>query len=155
MSVVYTLLLFAHLVAVIVWVGGMFLMHFAVRPAAVEVLQPPQRLPLLAGVLRRFFVWVALAVVVVLASGFSMISIAGGMANAHPSVHWMSTLGLVMAAIFVVIVALPFRRLQSAVSAGEWPDAGAQLLRIRWLVAINLILGLVTTAVATVGRALL
>jgi uncharacterized membrane protein len=155
MSLVYTLLLFAHLVAVIVWVGGMFLMHFAVRPAAVELLQPPQRLPLLAKVLQRFFVWVAVAVIIVLASGFAMIVLAGGMASAHPSVHWMFAIGLAMAAIYVYIVARPYRRLQAAVSAAQWPDAGAALARIRWAVAVNLTLGFLTTAVATVGRVLL
>ena len=40
------LLLFLHLAGVIVWVGGMFFAYFCLRPAAVRVLQPPQRLPL-------------------------------------------------------------------------------------------------------------
>ncbi|MCK7497690.1 MAG: DUF4149 domain-containing protein [Comamonadaceae bacterium] len=54
------------MLAVVVWVGGMFLMHFAVRPVAVAQLPPPQRLPLLAAILGRFFGWVTAAVLVVL-----------------------------------------------------------------------------------------
>ena len=50
MRLVYTTLLFVHLIGVVVWVGGMFVMHFAVRPAAAGQLPPPQRLPLLATV---------------------------------------------------------------------------------------------------------
>ncbi|PIU17095.1 MAG: hypothetical protein COT19_02630, partial [Gallionellales bacterium CG08_land_8_20_14_0_20_59_87] len=47
-----------HLLAVLVWVGGMFLAYVVLRPAAVEVLQPPQRLQLWDSVFRRFFNWV-------------------------------------------------------------------------------------------------
>jgi uncharacterized membrane protein len=50
----YTLLLFLHLAGVVVWVGGMFVLHFAVSPAAVAA-APAQRLPLLANALGRFF----------------------------------------------------------------------------------------------------
>jgi uncharacterized membrane protein len=155
MSVVYTLLLFMHLLAVVIWVGGMFVMHFAVRPAAVELLEPPQRLPLLAAVLQRFFFWVVLSVLVVLVSGFAMIVVAGGFANVHPSVHWMLMLGVVMSVIFVYILLGPYRRLRAAVSAANWPDAGARLSLTRLLVATNLALGIATIAVATVGRAVL
>jgi uncharacterized membrane protein len=55
MKFAYPVLLFVHVLGVVVWVGGMFLMHFAVRPAAVELLEPPARLPLLTRVLGRFF----------------------------------------------------------------------------------------------------
>src|SRR5512143_1349882 len=51
MKLLYTSMLLLHVLGVVVWVGGMFLMHVAVRPAAVELLQPPQRLQLLASVL--------------------------------------------------------------------------------------------------------
>ena len=58
--------LLAHLLGVIVWVGGMFFAHIALRPAAAELLQPAQRLPLLAGALGRFFKWVAWSIVLIL-----------------------------------------------------------------------------------------
>ena len=44
-----------HLLGVVVWVGGMFFAHMALRPAATELLEPPQRLPLLQATLMRFF----------------------------------------------------------------------------------------------------
>ena len=47
-----------HLLGVIVWVGGMFVAYMALRPAAVEVLEPYQRLPLMKRTLDRFFPWV-------------------------------------------------------------------------------------------------
>ena len=31
----YAVMVFLHVLSVVIWVGGMFLMHFAVRPVAV------------------------------------------------------------------------------------------------------------------------
>jgi uncharacterized membrane protein len=155
MRLLYTGLLFVHLIGVVLWVGGMFVLHFAVRPAAVGQLAPPQRLPLLANVLGRFFFWVSIAIVAILASGVGLILGAGGFANAHASVHLMFVLGLVMMVIFMVIRLVPFPRLQRLVAASDWPAAARELDRIRKLVVTNLVLGVATTAVATLGRALL
>ena len=155
MRVLYTSMLLLHVLGVVVWVGGMFLMHVAVRPAAVELLQPPQRLPLIAAVLGRFFAWVAVAVIVVLLSGIGMILEGGGFRNAHLSVHVMFAIGLAMMAIFLHIRFAAFRRLQSAVASSEWPVAARHLEQVRLLVTTNLVLGIVTIAVATIGRAVL
>lgn len=166
----YAVLLFLHVLAIVVWVGGMFVMHFAVRPSAVELLPPPQRLPLLAATLRRFFFWVAVAVVLTLITGLAMFVGLGmsagaaargtsafveGMRLAHPSIHAMFFTGLVMMAVFAHIRLAPFPRLQRHVAAQEWPQAAEQLDQIRLLVATNLVLGIATIGTATVGRALL
>jgi uncharacterized membrane protein len=155
MRLLYTTLLFIHLLGVVIWVGGMFVLHFAVRPAAAGQLPPPQRLPLLAMALGRFFFWVTIAIIAILGSGIGLILGAGGFANAHVSVHVMFAIGLVMMGIFLHIRFAPFPRLQRAVAASDWPTAAANLDVIRKLVATNLVLGIVTTAVATIGRALL
>ncbi len=151
----YALMLFLHLVAIVIWIGGMFLMHFAVRPACVAHLDPPQRLPLLAEILRRFFNWVAVAVLVILASGIAIIIVAGGFSAVHPSVHLMFGIGIVMIAVFAHIRLAPYPRLQAAVVMRDWPAAAASLDRIRKEVAFNLVLGVATVAIATLGRVLL
>ena len=155
MRLLYTLLLFLHLAGVVVWVGGMFVLHFAVRPAAVAQLAPAQRLPLLANALGRFFFWVSIAIGAILASGIGLIIGAGGFRNAHISVHLMLALGVVMMAIFLLIRFGPYPRLLQAVAASEWSAAARQLDAIRKWVAFNLGLGALTIAVATIGRALL
>ena len=155
MKLLYTSMLLLHVLGVVVWVGGMFLMHVAVRPAAVAQLQPPQRLPLLTAVLERFFSWVAIAIAAVLLSGIGMILEGGGFRNAHLSVHVMSAIGLAMMAIFLHIRLAPFRRLQSAVASSDWPVAARHLDGVRRLVTVNLVLGIVTIAVSTIGRAVL
>ena len=163
----YALMVFLHVLAVVVWVGGMFLMHFAVRPVAVAQLPPPQRLPLLADILGRFFNWVTAAVLLVLATGLAMIvgigaaagaaaagksAFAEGMRLAHPSVHAMFGIGVVMSLIFAFIRLVAYVRLRQALTAQQLPAAAAQLDRIRKLVATNLTLGVITIAVATLGR---
>ena len=155
MRLLYTALLFVHLLGVAIWVGGMFMMHFAVRPAAVAQLAPAQRLPLLAAALGRFFIWVSISVVAILASGVGLIVGAGGFGNAHLSVHVMVAMGLVMVAIFLQIRLMPYPRLVRAVKANDTAEAARQLDAIRKRVAINLLLGVLTIAAATIGRGLL
>jgi uncharacterized membrane protein len=142
-----------HVLGVVVWVGGMFFAHMALRPA-VQMLEPPQRLRLLATTLRGFFGWVKLAVVAILASGFWMIALLGGFGRVAPYVHLMTGIGLVMAGIFAWIVAVPFRVLRQAVGDARWPEAGKAMGRVRMLVGVNLILGLVTLTIAMLGRGL-
>ena len=165
----YAVMVFLHVLAVAVWVGGMFLMHFAVRPVAVAQLPPAQRLPLLAGILGRFFGWVTAAVLLALATGVAMIfgigaaagaAAAGkgafgeGMRLAHGSVHLMFALGVVMSLVFTFIRLVPYPRLRGALAAQQLPVAAGHLDLIRRLVAMNLVLGVATIATATLGRAL-
>jgi uncharacterized membrane protein len=141
-----------HVLAAAVWVGGMFFAHMALRPS-VEQLAPPQRLPLLAATLARFFAWVWIAVALLLATGYLMIGMVfGGFADLGLHIHLMQGIGLVMMALFAHVWFAPFRRLRAAVAAGDWPAGGRQMGQIRLIVGINLVLGLVTIVVAAGGR---
>ncbi|WP_187394763.1 CopD family protein [Zoogloea oleivorans] len=145
------ILLFAHLAGVIVWVGGMAFAHFCLRPAALP-LPPAQRLGLWSGVFGRFFpiVWLAIAVIVV--SGFAML-VEVGFAQAPRSWHVMAAVGLVMAGIFASIWFGPWRALQQAVAAESWAQGAQALNLIRQRVTINLVLGVLTVLLATLGLA--
>ena len=142
-------LVLIHLAAVIVWLGGMFFAHFCLRPVAAAQLPPPQRLPLLAAVLGRFFVLVGLALVLLWGSGMARIAQAG---VATPG-HWyaMASVAFVMTVIFGLIVFRHHDRLQAAMTAQDWPAAGKAMNTIRVLVQTNLILGFVTVAIAVLG----
>ncbi len=139
-------LVLLHLFAVIVWIGGMFFAHFCLRPVAAAQLQPPQRLPLLAAVLGRFFGWVGVALALLWGSGLARFAQAGAAVPA--SWHVMLGIGSVMTLIFGIIVFRYHRRLRLAVEAQDWPAAGAAMNPIRHLVLVNLALGLITLAVA-------
>ena len=147
-------LLCLHLLAAAYWVGGMAVMHFAVRPAAVQVLQPPLRLPFMAATLGRFFVGVNVAVIVLLLSGLAMLLGSGGFVAAHWSTHAMFGIGLAMMAVYGHIRFAAYPRLQQAVAALEWPKAAAQLNAIRQRVALNLGLGTLVFVLAVVARVL-
>jgi uncharacterized membrane protein len=146
-----TVAIFLHVLSDVIWVGGMFLAYVAVRPAAAEVLDPPQRLKLWTGIFRRFFPWVWASVALLLATGFYMI---GEMRAVPAYVIAMAVIGVVMSAIFMHIVFAPFARLKRAVAAEDWKAGGAALNQIRILVGTNLVLGIINVAVATLGRGL-
>lgn len=138
----FYLLTLIHLIATIIWVGGMFFAHMALRPAALATLEGPQRLKLWRAVFGRFFPWVWGCVILIVLTGQVLIVTLGGMATVPLQIHVMAAIGYVMAAIFVFIYFVPYATLSRAVAAEDWPAAGAALNRIRELVGTNLILGL-------------
>ena len=149
----YAIAKLAHLLSIIVWVGGMVFAHFFPRPA-LQPLEPAVRIRLMADVLARFFQAVDVAVLLALASGLWMIGHAtraaaetgGRFAMPLP---WtvMATLGLVMMAIFGHIRFALFKRLQRAVAATDWPAGGKALASIRRWVGVNLVIGVGIVAV--------
>lgn len=142
-----------HVLAVVLWVGGMFFAYVVLRPVAASQLEPPVRLTLWVGVFGRFFPWVWLSVAVILATGFWLIFGAyGGMGGVRAHVHTMLTLGIVMMLIFTHVFFAPYGRLKRAVAAQDWPAGGKALGQIRMLVGINTLIGMATIAVASGGR---
>lgn len=148
----HAFLMFVHVLFALIWVGGMFFAHVCLRPAAQAALNGPERLALWQEVFRRFFRWVAVAVAVVLLTGGSMLARAG-LDAVPPAWHGMMGLGLVMAAIFISILAGPYRQFRSAMDLRDLPAAAAAQARIRQRVLINLVLGIVTIGLATLGAA--
>jgi uncharacterized membrane protein len=149
-----TLFKLIHLIAVIIWVGGMFFAYMVLRPAAVDVLQPPERLRLWDNVFHRFFNWVWAAVGLILATGLYMIYLYGGMAHVPRFIHVMLLLGLVMAGIYSYVFFACYVPFKLHVAKERWKEAGELLGKIRKLVAVNLTLGLITVCVALVGVSL-
>jgi uncharacterized membrane protein len=147
-----TLALIAHAWAAVVWVGGMFFALVALRPATAPLEAGP-RLELWSRVLRRFFAWVFAAIVLLLASGYGLIfGVFGGFAGAGIHVHLMQGLGIVMMLLFLHLYFAPWRRFEAAVARRDTAQAARQLNQIRWIVTINLLLGLLTVAVGSSGR---
>jgi uncharacterized membrane protein len=131
-----------HLFAAMLWIGGMAFAHFALRPAAIATLAPPQRLPLMSGALSRFFWLVTGAAIVLLLTGGHLIFAEGGFAAARPGVHIMLGGGLLMMAIFAFIATSCNGKMRRLVAQAQWPAAAAQLDKIRKLVSFNLVLGI-------------
>ena len=155
----YALLNTVHLLAVVVWLGGMFFAHFCLRPAAMS-LPPAQRVPLMATALGRFFQAVAVSIGLIVASGGWMLwrvatTTKQTGAPFNMPLEWlvMAVLGVVMMLVFGHIRLVLYRRLQRAVAAQDWPAGGDALVAIRGWVAINLTVGAVIVLVVMMGTA--
>jgi uncharacterized membrane protein len=140
-----------HLLAALIWVGGMFFAYVVLRPAAVEVLEPPQRLDLWNTVFRRFFGWVWGAVAALMVSGLYMVYLYGGIMHVGHHIHIMLALGLLMMVIYGYVFFACYVPFSVHVGKQRWKDAGELLGKIRKLIAMNLTLGLLTVCVAVVG----
>lgn len=137
--------------AAVIWVGGLFFLIGVLRPAASSV-PLAERLPLLSSAMGRFFLWVWLAVITLLVTGYAMIGMIGGMAAAPLYVHLMQGLGWVMFLLFGHMFFAPWRRVRAALAAGALADAGKAMNKLRFFAGVNLALGLIVVAVATGGR---
>jgi uncharacterized membrane protein len=134
-----------HVLCAVVWVGGMFFAYVVLRPS-LSVLEPIQRIALHTQVFRRFFLVVWHAMPLILVSGFAMLfGFYGGLAFVGWNVHVMLLLGLIMSAVFLFIVFGPYARFRRTT---ERNTAAACADRIRKLIGINLVLGLVTVVIA-------
>jgi uncharacterized membrane protein len=153
-AMTHAVLLLLHVLAAAIWVGGMAVMLFAVRPAAVATLEVPARLAFLAAVMGRFFVAVLVAIVLLFASGSGLVVQADGWRGLHWSVQAMLALAVVMTLVFVAIRVGPFAALRRALAAGELKAGAASLATLRSLIAVNLGLGTLVYALALLGRAL-
>lgn len=146
----YALTYTLHVLAALAWVGGMFFAWMILRPAAVSALEAPARLKLWLEVFPRFFYWVWAAVLVLPVTGVGMLHERfAGFDNAPRYVHIMMGLYIAMLALFLRVQALLLPELRRAVAAEDWPSGGAVLGRIRRLVGINLLLGVLLVSIAT------
>jgi uncharacterized membrane protein len=131
-----------HLLAMLVWLGGMFFTLVCLRPALGVLEPPPLRLRLMNAVLGRFFAAVSWASGLMLASGVLMLPRgASSGVQPVPAITAMAALGVVMICVFVFVRLVPFRRLQAAIAEGDAPGAAAALNGIRVLVVLNLAIG--------------
>jgi uncharacterized membrane protein len=129
----------------------MFFAWMVLRPAAIKALEGPARLKLWVEVFQGFFRWVWVAVVLLPVSGVGMLNLHfTGFENAPRYVQVMMGLYVVMTALFIRIQALMLPELRTAVAEQDWPAGAAALGRIRRVVGINLLVGVVVVAIASV-----
>lgn len=135
-----------------IWIGGMFFTYVVLRPT-LTALDPAQRITLFAGVFKRFFPWVWMAVLLLPLSGYWLIlKHFGGFGTSPVYVHIMHLLGLIMIALFIFLYYSPYRTLKACVAKELWAEAGVALNRVRQIVLINLIIGLILVVAVYSGR---
>lgn len=137
-----------HLIAGIVWMGGMTFMLFALRPAALASLDAQPRAILMSQVWRRFYIWVLAAIVVLFATGthlytatFRAAKLATGQGSVPLGWNVMLVLGITMMLIFGHIYFAGFKKYKRALAAGEWSVAAKAAGLIHTMTLINFTLG--------------
>lgn len=141
-----------HLLATVIWVGGMFFAVYILRLAA-GPMEPGERLPLWHRVFVKFFPWVWIAVILLPLTGYVLISeLHGDFSTLPVPFHIMHALGWIMILIFLHLWFAPYARFKRAIRAGDMAEAGKQLNAIRLLVTTNLYLGLINVLIGTSGR---
>ena len=100
-----------HVLAAVIWVGGMFFAYMVLRPTTASLLSPPQRLALWSGVFSGFFPWVWICVITLLLSGYWMMLVFQ-LTAMH--VHVMHGLGLVMMLLFIYVFFVPYKALKQS-----------------------------------------
>ena len=130
-----------HLVAINIWVGGMFFI-IIVLGKVVSTLEEPVQLAFWQHTLKRFFVWVWFAVIGLLGTGIGMILYRFGDLTITPwYILVMASLGISMVCIFMVIYFIFYRKFEREFNAGNIEEGRYQLHMIRRLGIINMVLG--------------
>lgn len=146
---IWGMVLAVHILCAAIWVGGMFFAYLVLRPS-LGVLDAPQRMLLHTQIFRRFFLVVWHAMPLILLSGFAMLfGVFGGPANVPWTVQTMMGLGLIMSAVFVIIVFGPYARFRRTTDRARM---ASNIDAIRKLIGLNLILGLITVFIAAFGQ---
>jgi uncharacterized membrane protein len=150
LNATWALAIALHQLGTIIWIGGMFFAHVALRPAVNELLDPPQRFPLMLSILGRFFRWVWVAILLLWGSGlWIFLGLYEGKAGLY--VHAMMGIAGLMTVFYLFLWSVPYRRMRAAVAAEDWAAAAARLGMVRPIILVNLILGLVTAAIGAAG----
>jgi uncharacterized membrane protein len=134
-----------HILMAALWVGGMFFALAVLRPS-LGVLAPADRLTFHAQIFRRFALVIWHAMPITLASGYALLfGVYGGFRGTPWNIHLMHLTGLIMGVVYLALFFGPYRTFRARPSA----DA---VRGIRNLMAINLVLGLLTIALAGAHR---
>lgn len=142
-----------HLLAAVVWIGGMFFAYMCLRPSAAAILEPPARLRLWSATFARFFPWVWIAIIILPASGYWIVfKVMNGLGSAGLHIQLMNALGIAMILLYLYVYFLPYRQLKEAIITEQWPQGAQALAQIRRIVGTNLVLGLIVTVIASAGR---
>ena len=137
-----------HLIAGIVWMGGMTFMLFALRPAALLTLEAQPRAVLMGAVWKRFYALVLVAIVALFATGthlytatFRAARLATGEGGVPLGWNIMLVLGITMMLIFGHIYFAGFKKYKRAVAAGQWPVAAKAAGLMHTMTLVNFSIG--------------
>src|ERR1700761_3190501 len=130
---VYAGLKALHLLCAVLWVGGMFFAYVVLRPS-LSAIEAPQRMLLHTQVFKKFFLVVWHAMPLILLTGGAMLALNWDMAALPWQINAMMALGLLMAAVFLVLFFGPYRQFRRTTDRTRMASS---LTSIRKLIGLN------------------
>jgi len=149
------LIVFLHVIAAVIWIGGMIAIRFAVHYATPSIEEPKVKLKLTLELLKRFFklVWIAIAVLIVTAV-FMTIGFDFKSTDLSPIAHAKEGIWTVMTLVFIYIV-MKRNKAQQYFDEGNMLECKKNLLPIAgYLIPINITLGIIALYLGIVLRGL-
>ena len=148
----FATLLVLHLLAAIVWVGGMFFVRVVLLPA-LEVGEAPQNFAVLAHILPNFFrnAWLAVAGLLLTGYGVLLLGYNDGLGGGGVHVDIMQGLGWVLILALAYLDFGPFRIFLRARAAGDLDRAALKLAALRDGLTVTVALGMLTSVVGISG----
>ncbi|GBE57000.1 MAG TPA: hypothetical protein ENH13_07420 [Euryarchaeota archaeon] len=152
MEIVTALIFWLHILAAVVWIGGMVFNLFVVRPS-MNVVDLPQRLKLADGILRRFIpvVWISVGLLVFTGLLMTLKRVASLEVLLKTGYGNVLILKLILVAVMISIVVLIryslLPRFESLIDS-QSSDLNKVLRQMVTLVKVNLALGVLVLLLA-------
>jgi uncharacterized membrane protein len=148
MTIVFPL----HILATIVFLGGLFFATFVVRPIA-RGLDIETASLLWQRMLSRVFAPAWVSLLLILGTGIGMVFLKFGGFSGVPMIHRANMLiGIPAIALFAYVFFGPWRLYRRTISRRDWTAARSAITRVRVVIAIVLVLGVIASVVSAVGR---
>jgi uncharacterized membrane protein len=145
-----TILYPIHIVAIIVWLGGLFLLVAALGPtkdshdASVAARE---------AVLSRYMPWGGASLLTIIATGIIIVRLRFGGFDGVPTLHrWNMLIGIPAIVVYGYAQLVAYRACHRAADRGDWPAVTTHLRRVRALAAAVLTLGLASSVVSAAAR---
>lgn len=149
------IILFLHVLAAFVWVGGMIAIRFAVHPVLQNIEEPKDRLARTLQILKNFFTIVIPMIIIliftagIMAIGFNFKAIGGFL---YGMVHFKEALWTVMT-IFFIVIYVRRNRAERAFISGDLAETKRQLAPIaKFFIPANIFLGLLALFIGGILR---
>jgi uncharacterized membrane protein len=136
-----------HVLAAIILIGGTFFI-VVVLSRGVGPLELATRMALWERTLSSFLMWVWISIAALFASGVAMAILGfGGFSALSSYVRLMAALAVLITLIFAYLQFFPLKRFRQAIAKTELTAASKVLSRVRLVLAVNLVLGIVTAVI--------
>jgi uncharacterized membrane protein len=140
-----------HVVAFVILVGGWFRAYVAMRSASADY-DALSSLQLQRRLMKTFFPWVWISLLVLLVTGYvNLFTAFGGFAAAPLYVNLMQAIGWVMIALFAWLFFGPWREFNYEMDAENWPTATDNVKRIQKIIFMDMWLGFIVVLIGSTG----